>query len=235
MTSKLCSPFIYALYSSKQFSRCNSWSEVQGIGPEKRIKVYAPVEALRSFLHGARVGLNSVKKILLCLGEYFPNMSFCPILPSLVSLILHFSEDEAECFYSVSRLILTDTNKRYIDQTFLTSRASCVTFADLANRCCRGIRKLIASSHLNLFEFYSDWIMWIFADLRFTLCQPEWQEDFRTDVKSFVQGVARHCTAEKLLERAFQIPMATRRELNLLFYAKNDALMQKGVSTHQKR
>lgn len=96
-------------------------------------------------------------------------MNFCPILPELVSLILHFSEDEAECFYSVSRLICyTDPNKRYIDQTFLTYRASTMTFGDLANRCCRGIRKMIASSHQNLFEFYSDWIMWIFADLPFT-------------------------------------------------------------------
>ncbi|KAF7651794.1 hypothetical protein LDENG_00105220 [Lucifuga dentata] len=116
-----------------------------------------------------KAGLNSVKKILLCLSKFFPDMNYCPILPALVSLILHFSEDEAECFHSVCRLICyNDPNKRYIDQTFLTYRASCMTFGDLANRCCHGIRKLIASSHQNLFEFYSDWIMWIFADLPFT-------------------------------------------------------------------
>ncbi|XP_047432668.1 TBC1 domain family member 24-like isoform X2 [Mugil cephalus] len=215
-----------------------------------------------------KAGLNSVKKILLCLGKCFPDMNYCPILPALVSLILHFSEDEAECFYSVSRLIsYNDPNKRYIDQTFLTYRASCMTFGDLANRCCKGIRKLIASSHQNLFEFYSDWIMWIFADLPFTYAirvldvyllegykvlyrvalallglykvsvssRVADVEDFRTDMKSFVQTVARHCTAENLLERAFMIPMATRRELNLLFNANKDSLMQKGVSIHQKR
>ncbi|XP_037618129.1 TBC1 domain family member 24-like isoform X2 [Sebastes umbrosus] len=215
-----------------------------------------------------KAGLNSVKKILLCLGECFPDMNFCPILPELVSLLLHFSEDEAECFHSVSRLICyNDPNKRYIDQTFLTYRASCMTFGDLANRCCRGIRKLIASSHQNLFEFYSDWIMWIFADLPFTYAirvldvyilegykvlyrvaltllslykvsvssRVADVEDFRTDMKRFVQSVARHCTAENLLERAFMIPMATRKELNLLFNANKDSLMQKGVGTHQKR
>ncbi|XP_059195920.1 TBC1 domain family member 24-like [Centropristis striata] len=215
-----------------------------------------------------KAGLNSVKRILLCLGKSFPDMNFCPILPELVSLLLHFSEDEAECFHSVSRLICyNDPNKRYIDQTFLTYRASCMTFGDLANRCCRGIRKLIASSHQNLFEFYSDWIMWIFADLPFTYAirvldvyilegykvlyrvaltllnlykvsvssRVADVEDFRTDMKRFVQSVARHCTVDKLLERAFMIPMATRRELNLLFNANKDALMQKGVSTHQKR
>ncbi|KAM9314514.1 TBC1 domain family member 24-like [Pholidichthys leucotaenia] len=215
-----------------------------------------------------KAGLNSAKKILLCIGEYFQDMNFCPILPALVSLILHFSEDEAECFYSVSRLICySDTNKRYIDQTFLTYRASCMTFGDLANKCCRGIRKLIASSHQNLFEFYSDWIMWIFADLPFTYAirvldvyllegykvlyrvalvlldlyklsvssRVSDVEDFRTDMKSFVQNVARHCTIEKVLEKAFMIPMATRRELNLLFNANKDSLKQKGVTIHQKR
>lgn len=215
-----------------------------------------------------KAGLNSVKKILLCIGKYFPEMNFCPILPALVSLILHFSEDEAECFHSACRLITyNDPNKRYVDQTFLTYRASCMTFGDLANKYCRGIRKLIASSHQNLFEFYSDWIMWIFADLPFTYAirvldvyllegykvlyrvalallslykvsvasRVAGVEDFRRDMKSFVENVARHCTAEKLLNMAFAIQMATRRELNLLFNANKDSLMQKGVSIHQKR
>uniref|UniRef100_A0A3Q3E341 TBC1 domain family member 24 n=1 Tax=Labrus bergylta TaxID=56723 RepID=A0A3Q3E341_9LABR len=229
-------------------------------------------ENKKCFVNGTRVfslfryclnkaGLNAVKKILLCLGKYFPDMNFCPILPELVSLLLHFSQDEAECFHSVSRLICyQDPNKRYIDQTFLTYRASCMTFGDLANKCCRGIRKLIASSHQNLFEFYSDWIMWIFADLPFTYAirvldvyllegykvlyrfvkvsvssRVADVEDFRTDMKSFVQNIARHCTAENLLKRGFMVPMATRRELNLLFNANKDSLMQKGVSIHQKR
>lgn len=60
-------------------------------------------------------------------------------------------------------------------------------------------------------------------------------EDFRTDMKRFVENIARHCTVEKLLEKAFMIPMATRKELNLLFNANKDSLMQKGVSIHQKR
>lgn len=215
-----------------------------------------------------KAGLNSVKKILLCIGKYFPDINFCPILPALVSLLLHFSEDEAECFHSVCCLIsYKDANKRYIDQTFLTYRASCMTFGDLANKYCRGIRKLIASSHQNLFDFYSDWIMWIFADLPFTYAirvldvyllegykvlyrvalallslykvsvssRVADVEDFRRDMKSFVENVARHCSVEKLLERAFMIQMATRKELNLLYNANKDSLMQKGVSIHQKR
>ncbi|KAI2663504.1 TBC1 domain family member 24 [Labeo rohita] len=183
-----------------------------------------------------KAGLNSVKKILICVNHHFPDVSYCPILSALVSLLLHFSEDEAQCFHSICSLVsYTDPKKRYIDQTFLTSRASCMTFGDLANKYCRGIRKLIASSHQNLFEFYSDWIMWIFADLPFTYAirvldvyllegykvlyrvalallslykvsvssRVAHVDDFRQDMKNFVQNVGRHSTNDALLQRAF--------------------------------
>ena len=60
-------------------------------------------------------------------------------------------------------------------------------------------------------------------------------EDFRRDMESFVQNIARHCTVEKLLERAFTTKMATRKELNWLFKANKSSLMQKGISSHQRR
>ncbi|KAJ8378506.1 hypothetical protein AAFF_G00238890 [Aldrovandia affinis] len=215
-----------------------------------------------------KAGLNTVKKVLLCIGKIFPDINYCPILPALVSLLLHFSEDEAECFHSVCCLIAySDPNKRYIDQTFLTYRASCMTFGDLANKFCRGVRKLIAASNQNLFEFYSDWIMWIFADLPFTYAirvldvyllegykvlyrvalallslykvsvasRVAHVDDFRQDMKSFVDSISRHITIEKLMERAFSIQLATRRELNILFNANKYALMQKGINKHQNR
>lgn len=209
-----------------------------------------------------KAGLNSVKKILVCISKHSPEVTFCPILPALVSLLLHFSEDEAQCFHSICCLVsYTDPTKRYIDQTFHTSRASCMTFGDLANRYCRGIRKLIASSHRNLFEFYSDWIMWIFADLPFTYAirvldvyllegykvlyrvalallslykvsvasRVAHVDDFRRDMKSFVQNVARHITIENLLKKAFVIQLPPRKELNYLFNANKEALIHRGI------
>ncbi|KAL1272942.1 hypothetical protein QQF64_028804 [Cirrhinus molitorella] len=209
-----------------------------------------------------KTGLNSVKKILICINHHFPDVSYCPILSALVSLLLHFSEDEAQCFHSICSLVsYTDPKKRYIDQTFLTSRSSCMTFGDLANKYCRGIRKLIASSHQNLFEFYSDWIMWIFADLPFTYAirvldvylmegykvlyrvalallslykvsvssRVAHVDDFRHDMKNFVQNVGRHTTIDALLQRAFSIQLPTRKELTYLFNANKDALIHKDI------
>ncbi|XP_067315622.1 TBC1 domain family member 24-like isoform X2 [Pseudorasbora parva] len=209
-----------------------------------------------------KAGLNSVKRILICINQHFPDVTFCPILSALVSLLLHFSEDEAQCFHGICSLVTyTDSKKRYIDQTFLTSRASCMTFGDLANKYCRGIRKLIASSRQNLFEFYSDWIMWIFADLPFTYAirvldvyllegykvlyrvalallslykvsvssRVAHVDDFKQDIKSFVQNVARHSTIDALLQTAFKIQLPTRKELTYLFNANKHALIHKDI------
>ncbi|XP_049335613.1 TBC1 domain family member 24 isoform X2 [Astyanax mexicanus] len=209
-----------------------------------------------------KAGLNSVRKILLCLSHHFPEMTFCPILPALVSLLLHYSEDEPQCFHSICSLVsYTDPEKRYIDQTFLTTHASCMTFGDLANKYCRGIRKLIASSHQSLFEFYSDWIMWIFADLPFSYAiwvldvyliegykvlyrvalallslykvsvssRVAHVDDFKQDMKRFVENVSRHSSIDALLERAFSIQLPTRRELNFLYNANKQALIQRGI------
>lgn len=209
-----------------------------------------------------KAGLNSVKKILLCIDQRFPEITFCPILPALVSLLLHYSEDEAQCFHAICSLVsYMDPVKRYIDHTFLTTHASCMTFGDLANKYCRGIRKLIASSHQSLFEFYSDWILWIFADLPFSYAirvldvyliegykvlyrvalallslykvsvssRVAHVDDFRQDMKRFVENVSRHSTVEDLLQRAFSIQMPTRKELNFLYRANKQALMQKGI------
>lgn len=207
-------------------------------------------------------GLNSVKKILLCVSETFPEMTFCPILPALVSLLLHYSEDEAQCFHSICSLVrYTDPQKRYIDQNFVTTHASCMTFGDLANKYCRGIRKLIASSHQNLFEFYSDWIMWIFDDMPFSYAirvldvylvegykvlyrvalallslykvsvssRVADVEDFKQDMKRFVENVSRHSSVDALLQRAFSIQLPTREELNFLYNANKQALIRRGI------
>uniref|UniRef100_A0A671MQA0 TBC1 domain family member 24 n=1 Tax=Sinocyclocheilus anshuiensis TaxID=1608454 RepID=A0A671MQA0_9TELE len=170
-----------------------------------------------------KAGLNSVKKILICINQCFPTgMPFSILFNAIMP---HFEPDHF-CFHSICSLVsYTDPKKRYIDQTFLISHASCMTFGDLANKYCRGIWKLIASSHQNLFEFYSDWIMWIFADLPFTyairVLDVYLMEGYKAlyhvalallslykvsvqDMKNFVQNVGRHSTIDTLLRRAFR-------------------------------
>ncbi|NWZ32030.1 TBC24 protein, partial [Asarcornis scutulata] len=113
-------------------------------------------------------GVTAMKKILICIGNLFPDITYSPILPSLVALLLHYSEDEAQCFENISRLIASNApHTSYIDQSFLAHRASCMTFGDLANKHCPAAHKLIASSSENVFEVYSEWLSWLFHDLPF--------------------------------------------------------------------
>ncbi|XP_063286657.1 TBC1 domain family member 24 isoform X1 [Pelobates fuscus] len=114
-------------------------------------------------------GIRAVRKILLCISNQFPDISFCPALPSLVSLLLHYSQDEAECFESVSRILAcNDPNRRLVDQTFLAFESSCMTFGDLAGKYCQGPHKLMVAVSEDVLEVYSDWQRWLFGELPFT-------------------------------------------------------------------
>ncbi|NWX16453.1 TBC24 protein, partial [Aegotheles bennettii] len=113
-------------------------------------------------------GVTALKKILICVGNLFPDITYSPILPSLVALLLHYSEDEAQCFENISRLIASNApHTSYIEQSFLAHQASCMTFGDLANKHCPAAHKLIASTSENVFEVYSEWLSWLFHDLPF--------------------------------------------------------------------
>ncbi|KFV73068.1 TBC1 domain family member 24, partial [Struthio camelus australis] len=113
-------------------------------------------------------GVTALKKILICIDNLFPDITYSPILPSLVALLLHYSEEEAQCFENISRLIASNApHTSYIDQSFLAHQASCMTFGDLANKHCPAAHRLIASTSENVFEVYSEWLSWLFHDLPF--------------------------------------------------------------------
>ncbi|KYO40810.1 TBC1 domain family member 24 [Alligator mississippiensis] len=115
-----------------------------------------------------REGTTAVKKILICIGNLFPDITYCPILPAIVTLLLHYNEDEAQCFDNVSHLIAcNDSHISYIDQSFLAHKASCMTFGDLANKHCPTAHRLIASASENVSEVYSEWLTWLFGELPF--------------------------------------------------------------------
>ncbi|KAM4632631.1 TBC1 domain family member 24 isoform 2-T2 [Discoglossus pictus] len=113
-------------------------------------------------------GIGAVRKITLCIGNQFPDISFCPSLPSLVALLLHYSKDEADCFENVSRILAcNDPNRRLVDQTFIAFESSCMTFGDLAGKYCQGPHKLMVAISEDVLEVYSDWQRWLFGDLPF--------------------------------------------------------------------
>ncbi|KAJ7316135.1 hypothetical protein JRQ81_002297 [Phrynocephalus forsythii] len=113
-------------------------------------------------------GVTVVKKILVCISNLYPDITYCPLLPAVTSLMLHYSRDDAQCFENTCRLLYCNApHTSYIDHSFLTHEASCMTFGDLANKHCPAAHRLIASSSDNIFEVYSEWLVWLFNDLPF--------------------------------------------------------------------
>ncbi|XP_068440077.1 TBC1 domain family member 24 [Clinocottus analis] len=111
----------------------------------------------------------SAHQIMNCVAGQFPDISHCPSLPAVTSLLLHFSVDEAQCFEHVSRMLAcNEPGKRLLDQTFLAYESSCMTFGDLANKYCTAAHKMIVATAQDVLEVYSDWQRWVLGDLPFS-------------------------------------------------------------------
>lgn len=146
------------------------------MGSKKPSSGSAPIP-LPEFVDGTAVpryclkpeGVTSAHRVISCVAGQFPDVSHCPALPAVTSLLMHFSADEAQCFEHVSRLLAcNEPGRRLLDQTFLAYESSCMTFGDLANKYCPSAHRLIVSHAAQDFlEVYSDWQRWLLGDLPF--------------------------------------------------------------------
>ncbi|XP_037319182.2 TBC1 domain family member 24 [Pungitius pungitius] len=110
----------------------------------------------------------SAHRVANCVAGQFPDISHCPSLPAVTSLLLHFSADEAQCFELVSRMLsCNEPGKRLLDQTFLAHESGCMTFGDLANKYCSAAHRMIVASAQDVLDVYSDWQRWVLGDLPF--------------------------------------------------------------------
>lgn len=111
-------------------------------------------------------GEAAVRRILMCIADQFPDISFCPTLPAVVALLLHYSADEAQCFELVCRILAcNDPGRRLIDQSFLAFESSCMTFGDLVNKYCQAAHKLMVAVADDVLQVYADWQRWLFGEL----------------------------------------------------------------------
>nr|DBA27648.1 TPA: hypothetical protein GDO54_008117 [Pyxicephalus adspersus] len=210
-------------------------------------------------------GETAVKKVLICISNQYPDITYSPSLPAIVALLLHFSEDEAECFEKTCRLIsCIDPHKTYIEQSFLSSEASNMTFGDLAKKYCQAGHKFITTHCENSSEVFSDWQSWIFGDLPFEYAIRVFDvfllegnkvlyrvalallkqyklhidyvgQDIRSDIQEFVKNISLYICIEKLLDKAFSIRLFTHKEIWLLHMANSKALSQSGITVMKPR
>ncbi|KTF90445.1 hypothetical protein cypCar_00031996 [Cyprinus carpio] len=132
---------------------------------------------LPEFVDGAAVpcyclkteSVGSVHAVISCIAGQFPDISYCPSLPAVTALLLHWSADEAQCFESVSRMLAcNEPGRRLLDQTFLAYQSACMTFGDLVHKYCPAAHKLMIATATDVLEVYSDWQRWVLGDLPFS-------------------------------------------------------------------
>ncbi|KAG9276833.1 TBC1 domain family member 24 isoform X2 [Astyanax mexicanus] len=149
------------------------YRDIVGNASSKRNPANFP---LPEFVDGAAVplyclkpeSLGSVHAVISCVAGEFPDVSHCPALPAVVSLLMHWSADESQCFEAAGRLLAcNEPGRRMLDQTFLAYQSSCMTFGDLAHKYCPAAHKLIVAAATDVLEVYADWQRWVLGDLPF--------------------------------------------------------------------
>ncbi|XP_052397897.1 TBC1 domain family member 24-like [Carassius gibelio] len=150
------------------------YRDIVGSANSKRI---SSTPQLPEFVDGVAVpfyslkpeSVGSVHAVLSCIAGQFPDISYCPSLPAVTALLLHWSADEAQCFESVSRMLAcNEPGRRLLDQTFLAYQSASMTFGDLVHKYCPAAHKLMVATATDVLEVYSDWQRWVLGDLPFS-------------------------------------------------------------------
>ncbi|XP_059391360.1 TBC1 domain family member 24-like [Carassius carassius] len=150
------------------------YRDIVGSSNSKRI---SSTHQLPEFVDGVAVpcyslkpeSVGSVHAVLSCIAGQFPDISYCPSLPAVTALLLHWSADEAQCFESVSRMLAcNEPGRRLLDQTFLAYQSASMTFGDLVHKYCPAAHKLMVATATDVLEVYSDWQRWVLGDLPFS-------------------------------------------------------------------
>ncbi|XP_077993787.1 TBC1 domain family member 24-like [Glandiceps talaboti] len=111
-------------------------------------------------------GRSLVKKILCIVEHVHTDITYCPLLPAVASLLLHYMSEE-ECYASLAKLLASKT-PRYMTQTRTAFQASVLTFNDLAKKYADAAHQHICRKADSDHGIYNEWMWWIFKYLPFT-------------------------------------------------------------------
>ena len=114
-------------------------------------------------------GKLTVFKILACIGYRFPQVSYSPLLPAAISLLLHYDDNPAQVFMHVCRLIFSvSKSTHYLDITKAESDASSLVLKDLSQRFTPSSHKSLLNLTSDTLTVYKEWIRCLFLGLPFS-------------------------------------------------------------------
>ena len=113
-------------------------------------------------------GKLTLYKVLACIGYHFPQVTYSPLLPIAISLLLHYDDNPSQVFVHTCRLIFANSKStQYLDITKTESDASSLVLKDLSQRFTPSSHKSLLSLTSDTLTVYSQWIRCLFMGLPF--------------------------------------------------------------------
>ncbi|XP_036362769.1 GTPase-activating protein skywalker-like isoform X2 [Octopus sinensis] len=111
------------------------------------------------------LGLEEVEKILGIISHTNPDISYCPVLQCLVSVLLHYMEP-SDCFNTVYNLFRSKA-QFYLPMNKSSHNAIKLVMRDLSKKYARSAHSYIQRHSKSTETVFHDWLWWIFRDLPF--------------------------------------------------------------------
>ncbi|XP_071798804.1 GTPase-activating protein skywalker-like [Asterias amurensis] len=111
-------------------------------------------------------GRDELARLLSVLAHTRPEISYCPLLHPMASLLLHYMD--AERAFDCLSALLGSHNYKYLDQSWVEFEAYRRSFTKLAKKFATQANSVIAKQSGEQDAVYQDWIWWILEDLPFT-------------------------------------------------------------------
>ncbi|XP_072034372.1 LOW QUALITY PROTEIN: TBC1 domain family member 24-like [Amphiura filiformis] len=133
----------------------NAQLEMPSFGEDDHINTYKLSED----------GKKQLTKLLCVMHHTRPDINYCPFLPSIASLLLHYMDTE-QAFDALSALLGSQRYK-YLEQTFIGFEAFRISFTKLVIKFASPAHKWIVQRGDDPEKVYEGWVWWV-LDLPFT-------------------------------------------------------------------
>lgn len=196
------------------------------------------------------------RKILVCINHHFPQILYCPLLPAIVALFLHYDNSASQVFMHVCQIIFSSVRYvHYIDQTKAGVEASTFVLKELVQKYAPSSHKTLLNLSPNPDEIYSHWLNVLFGALPFSYLVVLFDlylleghkalyrtaiavlklyrkvgmsnpTDILSAVFDFVKSIDTKVSANVLFRKAFNIKLTSSKEIKKLYLKKLSTVKQ---------
>nr|XP_039268739.1 TBC1 domain family member 24-like [Styela clava] len=210
-------------------------------------------------------GKLELRKILVCINHHFSHIVYCPILPPIVAILLHYDDSPSQVFAHVCHILFCNArHMHYIDQNKADTEASARVVKELVRRFAPTSHKTLVNFTTNPDDIYSQWLRVIFHGLPFAYLVILFDmyliegykalfraaiavlkfykkvglsnpSDILSAVFGFVQSIDTKVSTNLLFRKAYSIKLPTTKELRKLHQKQLSVLRQLPIADTSRR